>query len=209
MHLPDKKSVLVVCDPIWYSGTILPEEVVDELCLWQKKTGSIVFVDGSFQYMRWGGIHRELTSKLDYELTFRLICPTKALAIHGFRFSYLIMPQNYRDAIRYIFANTHGPTTAHNLRFAKCAMSLLTNGDSNRQLLRYIEKTYHKLVDMGYITTNIEPNSGYFMFAKLLIPEPKNIRHLVMDGVFFEQERYPDYVRINLLAPDVASLLDY
>ena len=92
VNLPDKKTVLVFVDPLWFSGRRVPVAVVSDIASWQERTGSIIFVDGSFQYMPWDGNRSEATSKLDITKTIRMICPTKILAIHGYRMSYALMP---------------------------------------------------------------------------------------------------------------------
>src|ERR1043165_2127107 len=53
LTLPAKKTVLVLADPVWYAGIRVPQNVIQEIAAWQEMTGSLVFVDGSFQYMRW------------------------------------------------------------------------------------------------------------------------------------------------------------
>ena len=201
-NLPSKKCYLIVTDPVWYAGISLQEDLILEIKEWQKKTGSFIFVDGSFQYCNWRGKHNELTSCFEQEQTARLICPTKALAIHGFRFSYLLLPSWMRDDIRYIFANTHGATTTHSIRFAKQAMGILISNKSNYNLMEYIKGRYQFLLEDGWLESELIPDSGYFIFAK---PREKALRfpQLSMDGVFFEQSRYKDYVRFNLLAPDM------
>ncbi len=201
-NLPNKRCILIITDPIWYAGITLQSNLIKAVANWQKRTGSFIFVDGSFQYSHWEGSHQELTSILDPEETARLICPTKTLAIHGFRFSYLLLPRGIRDELRYIFANTHGPTTAHNLLFAVRSMDILLSKKSNSELMSYICGKYQFLLTNGWIESELNPNSGYFVFAR---PTEKTLRYpqISMDGEFFEQTRYRDYMRFNLLAPDM------
>lgn len=50
LDLPEgQKSVLIVTDPIWYAGQMVPEDVWKTLREWQIRTGSLIFVDGTFQ----------------------------------------------------------------------------------------------------------------------------------------------------------------
>jgi len=202
LKLPMKQCTLILTDPIWYAGISLQPSLIETIAKWQQKTGSFIFIDGSFQYSRWKGLHKELTATFDPEKTVRLICPTKALAIHGFRFSYLLLPGRIRDDIRYIFANTHGATTAHNLLFAIKSMDILLSKKSNFDLMKYICDRYQFLLDEGWIESELIPDSGYFIFGK---PTKKALRYpqILMDGDFFEQTRYHDYIRFNLLAPDM------
>nr|VFK38628.1 MAG: Aspartate/methionine/tyrosine aminotransferase [Candidatus Kentron sp. TC] len=201
-NLPSKSCYLIVTDPIWYAGISLQENLISDLVKWQEKTESFIFVDGSFQYCNWNGRQKELTASFNSEQTIRLICPTKILAIHGFRFSYLLMPEWIRNDIRYIFANTHGSTTAHNIRFAKRAMSILDSDLSNSDLIAYIRDRYSFLIENGWLRSELSPDSGYFVFSE---PTKKSLSYpqLSMGGDFFEQPRYKNYIRFNLLAPDM------
>ena len=36
---PGSKSVLLLCDPVWYAGTPVPEHIIAELAAWQGRTG--------------------------------------------------------------------------------------------------------------------------------------------------------------------------
>jgi aspartate/methionine/tyrosine aminotransferase len=206
LKLPDRKSYLVLTDPAWYAGISVQEDVVEQIRVWQQKTGSEVFVDGSFQYTRWDGTLREATARLDPDLTMRLICPSKTVALHGFRFSYLLLPKRCRNDIRYIYANTHGPTAAHNTRFAQHVMDLLGSDDSNGKLTSYIGSCYKSLIDKRVLRSAFEPDCGYFVFAKLTSDAGPEKR-ILMDGDFFEQPRHKSYYRINLLAPDTQKHL--
>jgi aspartate/methionine/tyrosine aminotransferase len=58
LRLPEAHTVLILTDPIWYAGRRVPACVLDDLRAWQERTGSTIFVDGSFQYMRWDGARR-------------------------------------------------------------------------------------------------------------------------------------------------------
>jgi len=201
-NLPKKHCYLIVTDPIWYAGIRHKKEFIYDLMQWQLKTESFIFVDGSFQYCHWDGRHNELTACFAPERTARLICPTKTLAIHGFRFSYLLLPTWMRNNIRYIFSNSHGATTAHSIRFAEQAMKILNSKSSNSELMKYIENRYQFLLNDGWIKNQFKPDSGYFIFAE---PTEKSLVYpqLSMGGDFFDQSRYKKYVRFNLLAPDM------
>lgn len=197
LQLPRKRVLLILCDPVWYSGTAFRAEVVEDIRNWQESTGSLIFVDGSFQYMKWGGSKGECTSQLLPDLTFRLVCPTKQVAIHGYRFSYLIVPAYARNQIRYIYANTHGATTADNIVFANTVMERLVEPEGNAKVIQHIVSVYTLLTNSRLLVDFIQPDCGYFMFAKTASPD----RILPMDGDFFEQPRFRDFGRINLLAP--------
>ncbi|GAA0682116.1 hypothetical protein GCM10010193_39780 [Kitasatospora atroaurantiaca] len=85
LRLPDERTVLIMTDPVWYAGRRVPRHLLEYIGDWQRDTGSLVFVDGTFQYMRWDGELREDSALLPAEQTLRLVCPTKYLSIHGYR----------------------------------------------------------------------------------------------------------------------------
>lgn len=196
LNLPDKNTLLIICDPIWYVGQTIKKTFIDQINTWQKQTKSYIFVDGSFQYMQWSGNRYEETSIFDKEYTFRLICPTKFLALHGYRFAYLLLPRKFYEEILYLYANNIGSTNAYNPVFAKQAISIMLKKDYNTKLTNFIKNKYDILIKHASITTEIVPNCGYFIFAKVLTDMDK--LH-AMTQEYFEQKEYPNYARINLL----------
>jgi aspartate/methionine/tyrosine aminotransferase len=205
INWPSKKCVLIVTDPVWYAGVSLKAEFIEEIKRWQQTTGSYLFVDGSFQYLSWKGFGTELSGSFDKSLTFRLICPTKALATHGFRFSYLLIPQDHYDNLDFILDNSTGSSSIFDIRCSHIAMDILNSKTSNSLLANYISMQYSALLDRGIVETLIAPNCGYFVFAK--IDQKIAVNFKTMDGKYFEQGRYKDYVRINLLSNSVQKLL--
>ena len=196
VNLPDKKTVLILCDPIWYVGQKVKDNVILEIQKWQEKTQSFIFVDGSFQYMQWEEERYELTSIFNKDLTFRLICATKFLALHGYRFSYLLLPNKFYEEMLYLYANNIGSTNVYNTLFAKKAISIMLEKNYNIELTNYIKEIYKCLISSKSIKTTITPNCGYFIFGKII----KNIPdYHSMTQEYFEQKNFPDYTRINLL----------
>lgn len=167
LNLPITKSILILCDPIWYIGKCMNKDLINQIIEWQKITESIVFVDGSFQYTQWNLVHFEETSKLDPNLTFRIICPTKAIAIHGYRFSYALVPVETKEEYTYMYENICGSTPLRNLVFSHQAMKILLSNESNSKITNYIRNIYLKLKESSVLEPIVEPNSGYFIFAKL------------------------------------------
>lgn len=203
-RLPNEKTVLILCDPIWFSGISIDRKIIQEIREWQKRTGSIVFIDGSFQYCKWNNSHVESTALLDPDLTFRLICPTKALAIHGYRFSYLLLPKNEREKFVYLYENMTGATVFRNIIFAHQAMSTLLKEDSNHKLYQEVSRRYKQLVDEKSIDPLGSPDCGYFVFAKI----KKEVEPFIgMNGSYFDLNGYEKYARVNLLGPNVINLL--
>lgn len=199
LNLPSSKSMLLLTDPVWYAGKRLPIEVVEMIALWQRETGSLVFVDGSFEYTQWDGTRREFTSILDPEYTLRLISPTKSLAIPSFRFAYLLHPSRIHEDLLFLYESLVGGANVTDLLFARRAMAIQSSQTGNRLLTDYFRTTYKRLVEENILTTPFIPDCGYFVFAKLTNPiggAP------AMTEDYFELRGYPGFVRVNLMAAD-------
>src|SRR6185503_19464404 len=195
VNLPNKKSILLITDPVWYAGYAVPETMIRKIKEWQNLTGSLVFVDGSFQYLKWNKDQLELSTLLCKELTLRLICPTKAISTHGFRFAYLLLPKPYYNDFDFILDNAAGSSSAYDIGCSKICMDILNNPGSNQALTEYIHNIYRRLSVEQLIRTEIIPDCGYFIFAQL---QKKVMRDFqAMDGKYFEQSKYKNYVRIN------------
>ena len=204
LNLPKQKSIIVLTDPVWYAGCSIPEKTIDKIVKWQKATQSLVFIDGSFQYFKWDESKHESTSAFDKDLTFRLICPSKSIATHGFRFSYLLLPNRLYDSFDFILDNLNGSSNLYDISFAKKNMELLISKKSNNELIRYTRKIFLELFENEIISSTIDHNCGYFIFAKL----NKKIKKIhSMDGKYFEQEKYKDYIRINLLSSCIQDII--
>lgn len=201
MNLPDKNTVLILTDPIWYAGISLPSQIAEKIIEWQRKTSSLVFVDGSFQYTNWYGSTLELTSMLDPEFTIRLICPTKILAAHGYRFAYAAIPKRLYVRLSHIYANIYGSASGDSIGFGRIAMSMVSTGKIATSLMGLAATRHKKLRSSGKIFSTWQPNCGYFVFERIEDSRLDNI--LSMDGSFFEQKRYKDHRRINLLSPSI------
>ncbi|WP_327275010.1 pyridoxal phosphate-dependent aminotransferase [Streptomyces sp. NBC_01224] len=201
LDLPERRSALVLCDPIWVFGTTVHERQIEKIAQWQRRTGSLVLVDGTFQYTRWDRSSRaEPTSRLDRDLTFRLVSPTKSLAVHGTRFAYLLLPPELRETVRYACANITGATSAANEHFARRIMEVLDSDESNDALVRHIQAERDRLLDSGVIRAEAGlPEAGYYTFAVLDDASMKDA--IVMDQRFFGLDRFDNHVRVNLLYP--------
>jgi hypothetical protein len=101
-------------------------KLVTAIRKWQKNTNSTVFVDGSFQYSRWNGVKREATASLDPMLTVRLICPTKIVAAHGFRFSYALLPSSLLEEYKHIYSNIFGSASLESIAFGRAAAKIMS-----------------------------------------------------------------------------------
>jgi aspartate/methionine/tyrosine aminotransferase len=186
-----------MCDPVWFMGRALSERYVKAVALWQQEHAGYVIVDGAFQYMRWGSSSVvEATASLARERTFRLICPTKAVALHGVRFSYCLLPDGWFQDFRYAYANTSGSGCAFDRVAAQSIMTYLNSFDSNGQLLNFIRERYLQLMKQGVIRDDIGAEMTYFCFVDVNVPPAKLI---TMDQVFFDTSCYPGKTRLNLL----------
>lgn len=205
--LPDRaRSVLFMTDPAWYCGTAVSESTMIDIASWQRSTDSIVFVDGSFQYLPWSGTLLERTGSLEPSLTYRLVNPCKQLAIHGYRFAYLILPNNSVDEIAWTSTNLTGPASAESVAFAHEAMKAITEQEIPRSLIDLARSRYRTLLDENRIAVGPEPVCGYSVFCKIVRHLPAD--YVLMDGKYFQQPRYPGFAKVNLLSPSIGLLLD-
>ncbi|PVZ08216.1 aspartate/methionine/tyrosine aminotransferase [Actinomycetospora cinnamomea] len=201
LRLPDKKTVMLFCDPIWVFGVPVAAEHFDALKVWQQRTESTILVDGTFQYSKWDERDRqEQSSLLEPELTFRLVCPTKSLSVHGVRFAYMLLPPDQNESIRYPCSNITGSTPSSADAAATSLMEQLLTEESNYRLLRYVQKRFRRLQEEGFLLPGTrEPIASYYCFAKLS-PRVANDT-LKMDQRFFGIKGWEDFVRVNILAP--------
>lgn len=197
----ESNSCLLITDPIWYTGTPVSQDVIDSVAKWQRDTSSIVFVDGSFQYLPWNGEIAESTAMLDPSLTVRLICPTKQLAVHGYRFSYLLVPEREERSLAWTYSNIVGAASAESIAFAHEAIAALSDGSIPRRLMTLVHNRHRAFRASGSIESVIQPSCGYCVFEKIKVSLPRD--HVMIDGRFFEQVNYPGYVKINLLSPSI------
>jgi histidinol-phosphate/aromatic aminotransferase/cobyric acid decarboxylase-like protein len=201
---PSQQCVFMICDPIWYAGLGLPTVIVDQLAEWQARTGSLVFVDGSFQYMRWDGSMYEETSRLAPNGTVRLICPTKALGLHGYRCAHAIMPSWLRERFAETYTRIYGSTSADNIAFARVAATTLREWQIGPALMQETAKCHARLRANGTISAPWQPDRGYFVFERFHVRTAQDA--LLMDGSYFEQRRYLNFRRLNLLSPQIGIL---
>ncbi|MER7754518.1 aminotransferase class I/II-fold pyridoxal phosphate-dependent enzyme [Kitasatospora sp. NPDC097643] len=195
-ELPDERTVLLLTDPLWYTGRPVPTGLVKRIAEWQLATGSLVFVDGTFQYLRWDAGRREETAALPAGQTLRMVCPTKYLSIHGYRCAHLLVPEQLRGTLADLHLNLHGDVTVADRLFAHRAADLMLYGEGNRRLVEYIGANYRRLLHSGALTASAPVETGYFLFARTAAPAH---RLLALDQRHFELTDHPGFVRINLL----------
>ncbi|WP_052707475.1 aminotransferase class I/II-fold pyridoxal phosphate-dependent enzyme [Streptomyces rubellomurinus] len=195
-ELPDERSVLLLTDPLWYTGRPVPAGLLARIAEWQLATGSTVFVDGTFQYLRWDGGRREESAALPADLTLRLVCPTKSLSIHGYRCAHLITPCALREPLAELHLNLHGDATAADRLFAHRAADLMLDGEGNRRLIEHVRANHRRLLAGGALLADSPVDTGYFLFARPAAPAD---RLLALDQRHFELTGHEGFVRINLL----------
>jgi len=204
LDLPSRTSVLFIADPTWYVGRSLAAELVEEIADWQRRTGSIVFVDGTWQYLQWDGSRFERSSRLAAEYTVRLVGPTKFLGLNGHRFSYLLVPERLFAELADVHENLHGSTSVLNLAFARQAINVMLSEQANRRLTEHVRDVYRSLIERGDIETEVPPHCGLYCFAR----PTRNLEGcLTMGSEFYEIDGYQDYVRVNLLGGDQLDAL--
>lgn len=205
LNLPNENnSCLIVIDPIWYAGSPISESIINQIHLWQKKTKSFVFVDGSLQYMSWDKSIYEPTSLLEPSLTFRLICPSKQLSSHGYRFSYLLMPISEKQSFAWTYTNILGSANADSVAFGHEAVKAMKERTITNNLMTLVSERHTTLRSKRIIESEFLPSSGYFIFEKINIELPKG--YIKVDGKFFDQDNFPNYTKINLLSPSINLL---
>jgi len=199
LSLSNEKSALIITDPSWISGKRLSENTIEKIANWQRDTSSFVFVDGTFQYLSWKRMECERTSRLIDEQCIRLVCPTKSLCVHGARFSYLLVPKNIREVIRYPYSNTTGAASVSDRVMAHRLMDQLLSDENNRRLAEYIEARYRALKAEGIIKSTVDtPDSTYYVFGETSY----NLDEITtMNGDFFEIKYPENHIRVNLLCP--------
>jgi histidinol-phosphate/aromatic aminotransferase/cobyric acid decarboxylase-like protein len=203
--LPPHKGVLLFCDPVWFAGFRVPLESMDMIARWQHATESLVIIDGSFQFMQWDRTRREHCAFLDPKLTFRLVSPTKSLAIPFFRFAYLLHPSwAHRDLV-FLYENMVGGSTVGDVAFARRSLEVMASKECNFALTTYLQRTFEQLIGRGLLRTRINPDCGYFTFA---VPAARLPHQVAMDQDYFELKEYPDHIRINLMFARRAYLGD-
>jgi aspartate/methionine/tyrosine aminotransferase len=208
LNLPDENnSVLLLTDPVWYTGTPVPSGIIDEIAEWQQRTSSTVFVDGSLQYLPWNGVLDEPTARLSPSLTFRLICPSKQLSAHGYRFSYVLLPSAAEQNLAWTYSNIYGPASADSIAFAHEAVAAIANGSLPRKLTNLVAERHRYLREGKIIESELTPTCGYFVFEKINAPLPEGYK--LIDGRFFDQKNYLGYTKINLLSPSLRLLSQF
>jgi histidinol-phosphate/aromatic aminotransferase/cobyric acid decarboxylase-like protein len=208
LELPtDSNSVLFLADPVWYAGKAVPHDAVEAIAEWQRRTGSIVVVDGSLQYLGWSDTAGEATARLDPSRTLRLICPSKQLCVHGYRFSYLLLPSASERSVAWTYSNIAGPAGADSLAFAHEAMAALATNDISKKLVGVAMDRHRRLRAGNIIASDVSPDAGYFVFERITVPLP--VGYKLVDGRFFDQPNYPDRAKINLLSPSMDLLMRY
>lgn len=204
LSLPEGRGLLWVTDPVWFAGLPLRDATVDRIAEWQQRTGSTVIVDGTFQYMGWNGASTESTDRLDPDLTFRLVCPTKTLAMHGFRFAYAIVPDRHAAAFTELHKRLHGAAGLVDRLFAHRAVEVMGTDEGALPLMSFARDRCRQLLASGAVTEAVQPESGFFVFGR---PSVDPSTYVAMDIDCFGGAGYPGYVRVNLLNPAAISLL--
>jgi len=202
LNLPkEENSVLVLIDPIWYAGFPISESVIEEIGNWQQKFKSFVVVDGSLQYMSWDHSLHEPTAHLDPSFTFRLICPAKQLASHGYRFSYVLLPISQKQDFAWTYTNINGSANADSIAFGHEAVAAILDRTIPNNLMSLVAMRHSLLRSSGAIESVITPTCGYFVFEKINYSLPDD--YIKVDGKYFDQNNFPSYTKINLLSPSI------
>jgi aspartate/methionine/tyrosine aminotransferase len=201
-ELPDEPgATLLLTDPVWYAGVTIPPHFISRVAEWQRRVSATVFVDGTLQYLPWGDKRGEGTAALDSELTFRLVCPSKQLCVHGYRFSYMLLPSAHFRGLAWTYTNLFGPAPADSIAFAYEAMAALREATIPNQLMTLVSRRYRHLLGINAIASDLSPTCGYFVFVQVRAPLP--VGYVLLDGAYFDQHEYAGYTKLNLLSPSL------
>ncbi|HST65668.1 MAG TPA: aminotransferase class I/II-fold pyridoxal phosphate-dependent enzyme, partial [Mycobacteriales bacterium] len=165
LALPAERAVLFLADPIWYAGRRVPARFVDRIRDWQLATGSLVVVDGTFGYLGWDS-PAERCAGLVADRTVRLVCPTKSLSMHGFRFAYLLAPRSLVPALLAILDTNHGTTSLWDREFGRRAVAVLRTPERNLGLLADARERFARITAEGLVADAVPPETGYFAFVR-------------------------------------------
>lgn len=205
LNLPKvKNAFLLLTDPVWFAGIPIQKKIIEEICKWQSEYNATIFIDGSFQYMNWDDNRYETTSILNPAKTIRLVCPSKQLCIHGYRFSYMLAPNNISRKLNWTYTSLFGPASVDSISFGQKAIQAIIEGHIPKQLSYLIKSRYEILSSENAIQPLVKPQCGYFIFAKILEKLPEN--YLLIDGSFFAKNDMPEYSKLNLLSPSFKLL---
>jgi aspartate/methionine/tyrosine aminotransferase len=163
-----------------------------------------VVVDGTFQYTRWDGMQAEPSSRLVPERTIRLVCPTKSLCLHGVRFAYFLVPEEFYDELAYAYAKLIAGSSTFDTAVAPLMMRQLRSARNNRDLVAAVRSRYTRLRGDGMLAAPAhEPSCTYYTFTETGFKLPEI---LSMGGRFFELDAPETRIRVNLLAPGLDAL---
>ena len=205
LNLPKfKNAVLLMTDPVWFAGVPIPRSYIDEICQWQTEFDATIFIDGSLQYMPWDNNRYESTSNFNPSQTIRLVCPSKQLCIHGYRFSYILAPSSISRKLNWTYTSLFGPAPVDSISFGQKAIQAVIEGEIPKQLSHFVKSRYELLIAENSIEPFVTPECGYFMFAKILKPLPAN--YLLIDGSFFAKKEFSKFSKLNLLSPSIKLL---
>jgi aspartate/methionine/tyrosine aminotransferase len=205
--LPTSASTLVLTDPIWFAGRTVSRRAIKTIAEWQRATGSIVVVDGTFQYLNWKGTF-ERSSRLCRRQTLRLVSPTKALGLHGIRFAYLLGPADLLAELRWTCDTVSGAGSSSDLFAATSMMKVLVAPTGNQALREYIARRYLDLRSSGILSdVVVEPDCCYYVFGRLAVT-PEMDRGPKMGSAYFDLSGFSGMKRINLLSPALAAILE-
>lgn len=203
-EMPAGRSLLWLTDPVWFAGRPVRADTIASIGEWQARTGSTVIVDGTFQYMRHDGAPLERSSQLDPALTYRLVCPTKALGLHSFRFAYAIVPKADQAEFAELHSRSHGAAGLVDRAFAHHAVTVLADPERSALLPRFSEQRVEALRQADVFDELIVPEAGYFVFGR-----PTRAERMVgMDQRCFGAHGMPGYLRFNVLSePAIKALM--
>jgi histidinol-phosphate/aromatic aminotransferase/cobyric acid decarboxylase-like protein len=182
----------------------VPAAVIRVIREWQDRTESLVVVDGTFQYLGWA-YRAEQSAQLNPDLTVRLVCPTKALSLNAFRFSYLIVPRHLYAECAVAQDLYHGTTSLTDHLFARAAIDALTVA-AHAPMLKEAEFAFQQLARSPRVADVVVPTGGYFAFVRPTF----DIGELAAMGPeHFDMSGFDGWVRVNLMNPQARRVFEF
>ena len=191
LPLPDRRSMLILTDPVWFVGRPVPADVITTIRDWQQATDSMVLVDGTFQYLRWDG-RAEHSVQLDPDRTIRMLSPNKSLGINGVRFAYAIAPPDTASALSRVIDDMHGPSTWYDVEAARLLTQAFADPAVRTPIAALARRRARTLAD--HVDGWVEPSAGYFIFANVNAPGT-----VPMGPDLFQLRGHTGFTRINVL----------
>jgi hypothetical protein len=115
-----------------------------------------------------------------------------------------MIPNAIREEFSHIYGSLYGSASLENVAFGRVAASISHPRPITTAVVGLVSHRHKEFRSAGTISAAWQAECGYFIFERIMTDLPASPP--LMDGSFFEQKRYPDHRRINLLSPSIGLL---